>query len=593
MKGLEGAEPISNLPSESDGLARPQIVRDFTKKYSQGERDNLAIKLKGKRSAHRKEIADLILEAETSGAKALESREKIEILKEKIVSLKKELAFIQTDTKSRILNFFKIKKVKSELLNLELDIQTDEFNLSDEERQRDLAQSKFSDSDSCHAEDAQCKKELSQFYRDQEDSWAELPFTKEDIVENFKAENLAQMPLQDYVTLLRRFPGEMVTHVTRQGIRDHLGAVNHWAGMAKYWNGFTKILEDGKQRSMFGILLAEHGEEEAIAKFLGLNECSNKLEAVAKLDDMLAQGMNAHGSFADFTSVHFATEEIADQHYGAEKGNEIFFAYPSAMIASEYYFSGQLSKADGGYHNNQWVWSKEADGIDINAGLVFIPGGALVDKENGSRYNLDEKQEPSFNKALFEELKYVTENPEFKELCKDLLVHFEQGLSLTEVEELDQYKGAKKVLENKFGPNSQLIKAVFNYRFLSALISADTTEIGTDDEINFISSSMKDAGVFYELAHNPVSSREYWEKYFINNPSKKPSKIIYYDGDDPTKAFRSWKTKNRILNRASDFALGFSENSLDLTRTDNPLVGKGERFRSLAMDIIEKRFPQE
>ena len=207
--------------------------------------------------------------------------------------------------------------------------------------------------------------------------------------------------------------------------------------------------------------------------------------------------MGGSGSYMDKMAIHFATEEVADCYYGAEKGNEIFIAYPSAYIASQYYFQGKLNAGDSGYWNDQWVWANEERGIDLNTGLVFIPEEARVDRETGSRYELDENKNPVIDKAL------------------------QEGISFSE-------------------------------------------------------------------AKNKISSREFWETYFAKNPSKRPSKIIYYKSADPTSALQQWKKEHQIDKKAQTGNIGFSERNVGYNA---PQATAGfDRFMTLAKKVIEDYF---
>jgi hypothetical protein len=151
------------------------------------------------------------------------------------------------------------------------------------------------------------------------------------------------LSLEEYVLLLKRFPKEMVTHVTRQGIRDHLGHMFHNAGQGEYIGSFMSMLEEKKLLSSLGACLANKEQKQAITKYLSLDFWKTKQEA---LDYLHSYFGGEESSYPDKNAIHFATEDVADAYYGGEKGNEIFVAYPSALIASEYYFKGRLK--DGG-----------------------------------------------------------------------------------------------------------------------------------------------------------------------------------------------------------------------------------------------------
>ena len=214
---------------------------------------------------------------------------------------------------------------------------------------------------------------LSDFYRQEKKKWVNSEYTTEEIAENFSEEHLASLSFDEYILLLQRFPREMVAHVTRQGIRDHTGHMFHTTGEGAYTNGFMRMVGDGRLRSPLGVYIMEAEKEKAVARYLRLDRFQTQDEAFQYLDTLTNDDRQSDsGSYVDRMAVHFATEEVADCFYGSEKGNEIFVAYPSAYIASQYYFSGRLRDGGGGYWNDQWVWATAERGMDLNAGIVFI-----------------------------------------------------------------------------------------------------------------------------------------------------------------------------------------------------------------------------
>lgn len=95
----------------------------------------------------------------------------------------------------------------------------------------------------------------------------------------------------------------------------------------------------------------------------------------------------------------------------------------------------------------------------------------------------------------------------------------------------------------------------------------------------------------YELAEDTVSSREYWEKYFQENPDQRPSKVVYYRGGDPSRALNEWREKNGIIKRTDDPTYGFPEHNVPDSSVEAN-EGK-DRFASLAQKVIDDRFPDD
>ena len=100
---------------------------------------------------------------------------------------------------------------------------------------------------------------------------------------------------------------------------------------------------------------------------------------------------------------------------------------------------------------------------------------------------------------------------------------------------------------------------------------------------------LKNAENPYELSETRISSREYWEKYFQENPDKKPSKVVYYSGGDPSRALDEWREKNGIIKRTQDATYGFAERKV-AGNSAQANIGR-DRFSSLAVKVINDRFP--
>jgi len=575
---------------------QPKFIKDFSKQESQEERDILAGRIKEKRKTYFETKEDKEQKLQTETQKSVERNEDIDQKIIEIQKLRDDLENISSTLSSKILNFSKYLKIKSDLeeRDVVLSESQDEAEKSDslqERLQKSLDDTNLPDSMK------EAKKQIQDFYKKQEEEWAETPYSKEDIKTFFSLEYLSNLSLEEYTTLLKRFPNQMVTHVTRQGVRDHLGAVNHWNGINKFTDGFKDVVEAGTLKSAFGIIVTENAKEEEIANFLKL-KYQTKEEAVNSVESLFKEGTQHHdGSFVDKKTVHFATEEVADAHYGAETGNEIFFAYPSALIASQYFFNGQLSKADGGSHNNQWVFLDEESGLDINAGLVFIPKNNQVDKKNGSKYELDEQMKPIENVELSEKVSQIISQDGFDEFVDKHVKIFSETYR-GEIEKLmysepenDREKmikenilAAEDDLKNNLGVSDlETQKIILDYNFLFGL-----RDFKTKPEKSFVTQRLIKMGLEFKPAQNTVSSEEYWENYF-QNTEKAPNKVVYYEESDPTTALKNWKIKNDLTKHYSDKNLGFEENYVELSDPEDikqkvPSIG---RFKSLAKKVID------
>ena len=412
---------------------------------------------------------------------------------------------------------------------------------------------------------------------------------------------MASLSLEDYVLLLKRFPREMVAHVTRQGIRDHVGHMFHTGGKGEYADGFMKIAEDGRLRSPLGIYLMENEKEQAIARFLQLDGLKNKEEALSRLASLVDENREPSGSYEDRMAIHFATEEVADMYYGSEKGNEIFVAYPSAYIASQYYFDGQLNRSGGGYWNDQWVWANEERGMDLNAALVFIPEEAKVDKKNGSRYELDEDKNPVKNSEFQTAFMRVSDSADFHDFANQVMEitgrlnqHWDEpNLSRTNQDLLEKLEPFRTQLEQKFGITDRRLQfSILNYHNLFNLDvhKKDPARDPFHSVGSIIDGALEKEGILLSEAKETISSREFWESYFSENPAKRPSKIIYYKGTSPTNALWQWRKEQGLVKEAKDKDVGFPERHI---QRNAPEATSGlDRFRILAEKVIEDHFAQ-
>jgi hypothetical protein len=580
----------------------PRFIKKFSKEQSPEERRQAAEQIKAKRAEYFAEKRTKV-ERQRELRESITERERalVEMLNE-INALEAEIERLSSSGLSKLMNYFKLRKLRADLV-----VGQRTYKELKQQQEQALGELKVL-SEQLSSEETppalqEAREMLRKFYRRQKEKWANSEYTKEDITRYFSEEHLASLSLEDYVLLLKRFPSEMVTHVTRQGIRDHIGMIYHTVDAGAYADGFMKMIEDGRLRSPLGVYLVESAKEEAIAKFLKLDRFKTREEAMAYLEKITnPQRQGEPGSYADKMAVHFATEEVADAYYGSERGNEIFIAYPSAYIASQYYFNGQLTEGGGGYWNDQWVWANEERGMDLNAGIIFIPEEARVDRNTGSRYELDENKNPMINVDYKAALQRVVDSPDFydfadrvMEITGKLTQRWDE-FNLTEQnrELLKQLEPFRQRLEQEFGiTDPRLQFTILDYQTLLGLeVHKKLKEKGQEDPFNSIDSIIEGAlereGILYREAKDTISSKEFWENYFNQRPNKRPAHIVYYKGKDPTRALYEWREKHGIRKKAKIKELGFEERMIP--RTAPEATAGLERFRSIAIKVIEDYF---
>jgi len=582
----------------------PQFIKEFSKEKSPEERQQAAQAIRAKRAEHFAE-KHTQEEKQTELQQATSERERILAEKlETISNLENEITELSTARLGKILNYFQLRKLRADVAIGQKTYEELKQQQNIEIAEQQAISGKLESKETSPAMQ-EARTMLDNFYKNQKEKWAQSDYTKEDITKYFSEENLASLSPEDYTILLKRFPQEMVAHVTRQGIRDHIGMVYHTAGEGAYADGFMKMAEDGRLRSPLGVYLVEGAKEEAISKFLHLEGFKSKDKALDYLATLTTTRQGEGGSYADRMAVHFATEEVADTYYGSEKGNEIFIAYPSAYIASQYYFSGQLKESGGGYWNDQWVWANEERGMDLNAGLVFIPEEAKVDRKTGSRYELDEGRNPVKNAEYQTVFRRVSDSADFHSFANQVMEitghltqnYNESNLSPRSRELLEKMEPFRQRLEQEFGiTDRRLQHAILDYHNLFSLdIQKKIQEEGRDDPFHSVDSVIEGAlqkeGILYSEAKDTISSKEFWEAHFAENPTKRPSKIIYYKGADPTSALWKWRREQGISKKAGDKDVGFSERHIE--RSAPQATAGLERFRTLAEKVIEDYFVQK
>jgi hypothetical protein len=557
----------------------PKFLRDFSKIGDKTERDSVAEEIRSKRSEY---FRDEKKREEQVG----ENKENISRELENIKKTEQDIERLNESGVGKFLNYFKVRKLKADILN-----GTKSYEELKESQPIFLEHKKDISEIEKKSVERQSEFLLDDFYKKQKEKWAESEYTKEDISKYFTEEQLSSLSLEDYALLLRRFPNEMVTHVTRQGIRDHVGHAFHTAGEGEYHTGFMNIVDSGSLRSALSIAMTEEEKKEKIERLVINKDHDTKKEALERLDrvtDPDRQYENGIGSYGDRAAVHVAAENVADAFYGAEKGNEIFIAYPSVFIASQYRFRGDLTQGGDNDYNDQWVWANEERGININAGLIFIPADAEVDKKTGSRYEIDENNNPIVNKNYQLLFRKLIDSREFVEFAQKAMEVVDMPPT---PEKLQPFRDKLKTDYGIADPRLQDV--VLNYQNLHSLQTAKgrRTESSTGSESidSLIDQDLKDGGILYQETKNRINSKDFWENYFKEHPEKKPTKIVYYKGDDPTKALMDWKSVNRINKKGPKFNLGFSENEV-APGNDLDLLGQIDRFKSIGTQVIEDYF---
>lgn len=569
--------PSTPRPVSAEKPSVPGFIREFSKEQNADERTELAQKIKAERKEH-------------SDTKNEEAQ-----ITEELESLSKQLdAYNDSSFTSKIRDYLKMRAVKESL------------GMKSAEKQ------KLYEAVAAHDPSASAKDQIAELYEGEKKRWAKSEYTTEDISALFTEEHLASLSVEEYALLMKRFPSEMITHVTRQGIRDHTGMIYHSAGQGEFHNGFEKMIEDGRLRSPLAVSLAEAEKEGDLLKALSRSSINGEVIVPATREEALQELESKLDKYADRNAVHVAAEAVADHYYGSERGNEVFVAFPSAFVASQYHFGYRsLTGGTEEMHNDVYVWDTEEKGMNLNAGLVFIPKNTHVDPITGSRYALGPDKKPIQHESIPTISSWVA-SPEFSTIAETIRekIASTNRYNMPPVEEWEslaesEHAGSRGEIASALLPIKHSLESVgiTNPKILTELISyqgannfldalrreKDESFAGVGYHINAaIERVLESAGVRYAEAKETVSSEEYWERKFQEHPEQRPSKVIYYEGTDPSQALRDWQKKNGLIKKASDGDIGFAERRKDLG-SDEALTGVS-RFETLMRKAIDDRF---
>lgn len=122
-------------------------------------------------------------------------------------------------------------------------------------------------------------------------------------------------------------------------------------------------------------------------------QARDETQAREKFNDLLHFSWASAPKYPDITATHLAAQMVSDEYYGGERGNEVFFVYPSDVLASQYAFTFNGGEKDftrpqsETKWNDVFVWTDPNNlGVPVDSGIVFLPEKTPVDPETGSKY---------------------------------------------------------------------------------------------------------------------------------------------------------------------------------------------------------------
>lgn len=441
--------------------------------------------------------------------------------------------------------------------------------------------------------------------------------TPEQKTQFFTTENLASLEMEDYMDVWRAGSPYFVAHITRQGFRDHSAMREHTGGMGQMAGGFEEMLKDGKKlESPFYAQGLKDISPESVEIFMknnGVLEAENVEEARQRFETVMEISMANGYKWADKTALHLSTEEVLDDHYGCERGNETFVIFPADHIASqsEFLFNGHRRPDELGFShkildleerkwNDIWVWPKDGQGLSLDAGVVFMAKDCPVDPKTGSKYaseEVDGKVEILKNDRLKNEVKtWWTEN------SRELVGKFrDRFFKFSNYESYDMINQLEKFMHDEAGNDNFKLSAYYQaeglfdqFRFY-ALHRSDEMEEGIinyfNDDKN-IEEYLGAVGKLYLKPEATVTSEEYWTKYFEEHPQEKPKHVVFYEGN-PNVAIKNTLKQYGVVeySEEADPMLGFGDN---LIGANDPEInsGKDDVYR-LSEEVLLKHYSHE
>ena len=455
-------------------------------------------------------------------------------------------------------------------------------------------------------------------------------------------EKMSELSSEEYLELWRHLNPFYVTHVTRQGIRDHVGMMYHSAGAGDFSDGAKDVLGDGKMlRSPAEINygLPPNFTEDDVRKVLDELVFSDDKYQGYSPKQILAMlpfsvTLASADPWADKQAIHFAQMTVLDDYYGGETNNEVFYVFPTDVIASQGKFGGHMHDNlttaqvfDERKWNDMFVWTEDGR-IPLDAGFVFLPDSQMVDRNTGSKYATKEIVDETG------ETKLVVEKDEerisrFKEWIGNLSEDSPEIESawdgdyskITEI--LGDIGIPEECIDNMiFGGGIGVLTQCARLGHFNNLygLSKEKREQMSEEEIldysvrEYLAREMADL----KLAEDVISARDYWEQYFIDHPEQKPAHIVYYDGE-PSFAVKQFLSDNGILEdqgddffgepiRANDMKtitgpgdtserdggmLGFDQHYIGDGSEDEALVGEHKRFNEMALRILEEHYGEK
>lgn len=468
----------------------------------------------------------------------------------------------------------------------------------------------------------------------EEEPRAEVLPTPEQKQNALQFDKLSKISTDEYLEVWKHLNPFYVTHVTRQGIRDHSGMIYHTAGLGAFQNGLVSMLKDNKtlrtkSGANYGIM--PNFTEEDVEKALDILVDDDLYKEMTP--EQILANIPFNATFAsseawpDQTAVHFGQLTVLDDFYGGEAGNETFVVYPTDVIISQCKFGGHihstLTHAQTTRErkwNDLFVWPEDGK-IPLDAGLVFLPNSQKVDRNTGSKY----ATEPCISETgetLLVPVKDEERISRFKEWLSGLTM---ESPEIAEIQNGDFNSTSLRKKLAEIGIPDECIDemALFSnhysfIRYISSktfdnLPSQEQREQMTPEEISdySIRRYLASHNADLKLAEDTIPASEYWEHYFATHPDERPTHVIYYDGD-PSHAVENLLKAHGIAKEKNYFGeevfddmqritgpgdtherdggrLGFGHHYVGREKDDEQMSSEHRRFNEIAIRILREK----
>lgn len=436
------------------------------------------------------------------------------------------------------------------------------------------------------------------------------PLTVEQKKSLLTDEYLSRLSLGEYMALWRRLHPHVLTKVSRQGFVDYTIDRFQQEDLFYYVSDFQRELENGKllrgrlhRRAVLGASQGRiHGWLESIL------QQPTKEHALEKLRDELGMSeeipyRSGGISVAMDTKISLLSLDVLPEAYGAERNNAVFTVFPTDVVLSQHRFqvSKQVALWVPSWNHTVDVWPNDLQqgGLSQDAGIVFLPKSAQVDPLTGSRYAAQSTSTPLFpgdhwrmkEKAdlpeLFIEQMYAI--PKVREILQAIEQDRQTGRNGEVEKRVEDFRVRFPALLQPLGYEDSAITMIVKR-------CCDRLAYGKNPfEFDFALMTLAFSGELFERPKETIRSEEFWEQHFAKNPTQKPARVVYYEGE-PAMAMRQFlKVFGIETPRSKPKAgnlLGFDNNMVSDLTSDPQMVDYARELWTQSARVIDAHYAQ-